>query len=265
MNLKNILAQTELIVLEAGKYLEKEFQNFTAGHAYLKSDNQLVSYVDIATEKMLVEKLAALVPEAGFVTEENTSEKGQAEGLNWIIDPLDGTTNFVHGLPVFSISVALYDNNTGLVGVVYDVCRNELFSAAKDMGAHLNGTKLSLHKLEKLSDSLIATGFPYYDFDGTDAYLAVLKKLMKTTHGLRRMGSAAIDLAYTSAGRFDGFFEYGLHAWDVAAGIILVKEAGGFVCDFKGDDDFLFGDTIVCGNVFLEPHLLQVIQSEFKH
>lgn len=265
MNLKNILAQTELIVLEAGKYLEKESQHFAAGHAYLKSDNQLVSYVDITTEKMLVEKLAKLVPEAGFVTEENTSEKGKNEGLNWIIDPLDGTTNFVHGLPVFSISVALYDNNTGLVGVVYDVCRNELFSAAKDCGATLNGTKLEMHTLENIGDSLIATGFPYYDFEGADAYLAVLKKLMKSTHGLRRMGSAAIDLAYTSAGRFDGFFEYGLHAWDVAAGILLVKESGGFVCDFRGGEDFLFGDTIVCGNAYLKPHLLEIIQSEFRN
>ena len=262
MNLQKICAELNGIVISTGDYIIEQRKAFSKDTVEIKALNQLVSYVDINAEKQLVEKLSLLLPEAGFITEENTSEKG-SKAYNWIIDPLDGTTNFIHDLPVYSVSVALAKGEEILVGVVYELGRKELFTAWKDGGAWLNGQPIRVSGENALSKSLIATGFPYYDFQQMEAYINVLKQLLKSTHGLRRMGSAAVDMAYVACGRFEGFFEYGLHAWDIAAGILLVKEAGGQVVDFKGGDDYLFGETIISGNAEIHKDLLKLIKSEF--
>ena len=262
MNLEKICAELNGIVISTGDYIIEQRKAFSKDTVEIKALNQLVSYVDINAEKQLVEKLSLLLPEAGFITEENTSDKG-SKAYNWIIDPLDGTTNFIHDLPVYSVSVALAKGEEILVGVVYELGRKELFTAWKDGGAWLNGQPIRVSGENTLSKSLIATGFPYYDFQQMEAYIDVLKQLLKSTHGLRRMGSAAVDMAYVACGRFEGFFEYGLHAWDIAAGILLVKEAGGQVVDFKGGDDYLFGETIISGNAEIHKDLLKLIKSEF--
>jgi myo-inositol-1(or 4)-monophosphatase len=262
MNLQKICAELNGIVISTGDYIIEQRKAFSKDTVEIKALNQLVSYVDINAEKQLVNQLSQLLPEAGFITEENTSDKG-SKTYNWIIDPLDGTTNFIHDLPIYSVSVALAKGEEILVGVVYELGPKELFTAWKDGGAWLNGQPIRVSGENTLSKSLIATGFPYYDFQQMEAYINVLKQLLKSTHGLRRMGSAAVDMAYVACGRFEGFFEYGLHAWDIAAGILLVKEAGGQVVDFKGGDDYLFGESIISGNAEIHKDLLKLIKSEF--
>ncbi|GAB4036294.1 inositol monophosphatase family protein [Spirosoma gilvum] len=249
------------IATEAGAFLIQERQKFQRESIEYKGLNNLVSYVDKETEKQLVDKLSRLLPEAGFITEEGTT--GQAadqSALNWIIDPLDGTANFIHGLPVFSVSIGLAQGKTPIAGVVYDPNRDECFSAWQGGGAYCNESKISVSPATTLGESLIATGFPYFRFDQMQRYLHILESLMQRTHGLRRMGSAAIDLAYVACGRFEAFYEYNLNSWDMAAGVLLVQEAGGVVTNFSGGDDFLFeGDVVAaCG---VHPELIQAIQA----
>jgi len=229
----------------AGEFQLNHFQHVTSDAVTDKGLNQLVSFVDVESEKMLVERLQKIRPDAGFITEENTAPKATENPVVWIIDPLDGTTNFLHGLQVFSISVALMEHGVITAGVVYAPALNEMFCAERGKGAFLNDNTIRVSGVCHLSASLIATGFPYHEFQQSAAYLSLLEVLMKKTHGLRRMGSAAIDLAYTACGRFDGFYETGLNAWDVAAGALLVEEAGGKVSDFHSRSNYLFGKQIV--------------------
>jgi myo-inositol-1(or 4)-monophosphatase len=253
--------QTIAIVKKTGLYLLTEFNSFNKNAIEVKSTNQLVSYVDITAEKMLVEALGALIPESGFITEENTINK-TSEIYNWIIDPLDGTTNFMHGIPVFAVSVALQKNNETILGVVYDVCNDAMFYA-DDSGAFCNGNKINVSENKHLNTSLLATGFPYYDFEGMENYMNVLKEFMQHTHGLRRLGSAAIDLAYVACGKYEGFFEYGLHPWDVAGGAFIVKQAGGIVTDFNGTNGYIFDKTIVATNAYIHQPFFNIIQRNF--
>lgn len=257
-----LTTQTIEITKQAGLYLFQEFKTFNQKAIEVKSPNQLVSYVDITAEKMLVEGLGKLVPEAGFITEENTITKVSDE-LNWIIDPLDGTTNFMHGIPVFAVSIALQKGDETLLGIVYDVCNDQMFYA-DETGAFCNGVPIKVSQNTNLNTSLLATGFPYYDFDGMENYMNVLKELMQHTHGLRRMGSAAIDLAYVACGKFEGFFEYGLHPWDVAGGTYIIKQAGGKVTDFKGGNDYIFGKTIVAANPNIYQRFYNIIHKNFN-
>ena len=251
------------IATDAGAFLLQERSRFRRDAIEYKGVNDLVSYVDKETEKRLVERLNKLLPEAGFITEEGTTgQDADQAALNWIIDPLDGTTNFIHNLPVFSVSIGLAEGKTPIAGVVFDPNRNECFSAWQGGGAYCNSERISVSPATQLGESLIATGFPYYSFGQMPQYLRILESLMQQTHGLRRMGSAAIDLAYVAAGRFDAFYEYNLHSWDMAAGVLLVREAGGIVTDFAGGDAFLFrGDVIAgCG---IHPELIRVIQEHW--
>jgi myo-inositol-1(or 4)-monophosphatase len=263
MNLEKLTNEVGQLCKEVGANIIQQRLNFNPAVVVEKGLNQLVSFVDIEAEKQLVEGLKKLIPEAGFITEENTVEQLNTE-LVWIIDPLDGTTNFIHNLPVYSISIALAKGNEILIGVVYEMGKKDLFSAWQNGGAWCNGEKISVTKTNELSQSLIATGFPYYEFDQMEAYIKTLTYLMKNTHGLRRLGSAAVDLAYVACGKFDAFFETGLHAWDVAAGCLLVQEAGGTVYDFKGETNYVFGKSITAGNVPVNEILNQLVQSNFK-
>jgi myo-inositol-1(or 4)-monophosphatase len=263
MNLEKLSIEVGNLSKEVGANIIQQRLNFDPAVVVEKGLNQLVSFVDIEAEKQLVEGLKKLIPEAGFITEENTVEQLNTERV-WIIDPLDGTTNFIHNLPVYSISIALAKGNEILIGVVYEMGKKDLFTAWQNGGAWCNGEKISVTKTSELSQSLIATGFPYYEFDQMEAYIKTLTYLMKNTHGLRRLGSAAVDLAYVACGKFDAFFETGLNAWDVAAGCLLVQEAGGTVYDFKGENNFLFGKSITAGNVPVNAILNQLVQSNFK-
>ncbi|GET21061.1 inositol monophosphatase family protein [Prolixibacter denitrificans] len=247
MNLEKLCTEVIRIVKETGQFIAGERKTFQLDAVERKGKSDFVSYVDKSAEKQLVEKLHQLLPEAGFITEENTAGN-DGEEFKWIIDPLDGTTNFIHGIPPFAVSVALLQGNELVVGVVYEITQDECFYAWKDSAAYLNGNVIRVSDAATTQDSLIATGFPYYNFDRLDGYIDAMSHFMQHSHGLRRLGSAATDLAYVAAGRFEAFWEHALHAWDVAAGVLIIKQAGGQVTDFNGGDNFLFGGEIVAAN-----------------
>ena len=261
--LQDITAKVGSLAKTVGNFIQAEAQNFNRDSVEVKSFNQLVSYVDKTAEEKLVEGLKQIMPEAGFITEEATIATEQKEYM-WVIDPLDGTTNFIHQLPIYSISIALLHNNIPIIGVVFEPNRHELFYAWKDGGAYLNGHKITVKQNNELSKSLLATGFPYYDFNLMQRYLNTLQAFLRTTRGMRRMGSAAVDLAYVACGRFDGFFEYGLSPWDVAGGIVLVREAGGKISTFSGTDDAIFGKEIVAASSQIYDDFYAVIHKGFK-
>lgn len=262
INTKEILEQVIRASKAAGAFIRNEHDNFEYTNVEVKGLNDLVSYVDKTSEKMLVRELQMTLPGSGFIVEENTvTEKKE---YNWIVDPLDGTTNFVHGIPCYAISIALEHNNDILLGVVYEVSRDECFYATKDSGAYLNGKRISVSKRKNLSESLIATGFPIYNFERIEPFLNALKHFMQNTHGVRRIGAAAADLCYLACGRVDAFFEYNLNPWDVAAGALIVKEAGGTVSDFFGGNNWLFGKEISCSNQLLQKEFNEVIRNFFK-
>ncbi len=247
MDLQHICTEISDLARQAGSFIREERSKISNEDIELKGKASLVTYVDKETEKMIVARLRELMPEAGFITEEGTATES-GEEYKWIIDPLDGTTNFIHGIFPHSVSIALTQNNVPVAGVVYEIGQDELFSAWKDGGAYLNGNPISVSTASKHEDVLLATGFPYYNFDKLNEYLKVLEFFMIETRGMRRMGSAAVDLAYVACGRFDGFFEHALHAWDVAAGVLLVQEAGGKITDFTGGDNYLFGKELISAN-----------------
>lgn len=243
-----------------GAFIRSQRNQVKEGQVEIKALNSLVSYVDQEAERRLVEGLQTISPEAGFLTEEETVVQDQKE-WNWIIDPLDGTTNFLFDVPIFAVSVALYHKDDPQLGVVYEIGQDELFTAYKGGGAFCNGRPIRVSKEENLTKTLLATGFPYYDFDRIEEFNALLAHFYKNTRGIRRLGSAATDLAYVAAGRFDGYFEYGLSPWDVAAGILLVREAGGEVSDFKGKNKALFGKEIMASSKAIQKTLIQDIQA----
>lgn len=261
MDLSVLLPQIISTAKKAGAFIRRERENFSYNKVEIKGLNDLVSYVDKTSEEIIVNDLKTIFPEAGFITEENTlTEKKE---YNFIIDPLDGTTNFVHGIPCYAVSIGLEHKGEIILGVVYEVSRDECFSAYKNGGAFLNEKQIKVSERKTLSESLIATGFPIYNFSRLENYLNALKYFMQHTHGLRRIGSAASDLCYLACGRVDAFFEYNLNAWDVAAGALIVKEAGGTVCDFSGNQNWLFGKEISCANGFLEKEFNEVIREMF--
>jgi myo-inositol-1(or 4)-monophosphatase len=262
-DLRNICTEIENAARETSAFILKESEGFDLKRTEKKGLNDFVSYVDKGAEKILVEKLGILLPEAGFLTEEGTSTK---VGLKycWIIDPLDGTTNFLHGFHPYSISIALKEFDEIIAGVVYEVGGNESFKAWKGGGAWLNGLKIHVSAATKLTDSLVATGFPYSDFTRIDSYMKCLTHFCKHSHGVRRLGSAAIDLAYVACGRFEVFYEYGLHPWDVAAGTLIVREAGGRVSDFSGNERNINGDEFLAANSIVFPEVLEILNKFMK-
>jgi myo-inositol-1(or 4)-monophosphatase len=251
MDLVKISQLTIDLSREVGAYIRKEAKGFNYDVVEEKGLNDLVSYVDKTAEEKIVKGLREILPEAGFITEEGTAGYSTEE-YRWIVDPLDGTTNFTHGLPVYAVSIALMHRDELMVGVVYEINKDEMFWAVKGNGAWMNGDPIKVSNRTNLSESLLATGFPYYNFEQMPAYLKILNEFMQSTHGLRRMGSAAVDLAYVACGRFEGFFEYNLNAWDVAAGSLIVKEAGGEVTDFSLGSNFLFDREIIASGKVLK-------------
>lgn len=246
------------IARKAGKFITEERIGFDTTKIETKGLHDLVSYVDKESEKQIIEQLQKILPGSGFMGEEGTSDI-QGKRYNWIIDPLDGTTNFIQGVPIFAVSIGLLDGDELVLGVVYEICRDECFYAWKNGGAFLNGEPIHVSKRSNINDALLSTGFPYTDFDKLEEYVTFLKWAMTNARGVRRLGSAATDLAYVACGRFDAFWEYKLKPWDVAAGVVIVKEAGGTITDFKGGNGFLFGQEILASNGLLNDVLLNKI------
>ncbi|MFC2100646.1 inositol monophosphatase family protein [Bacteroidota bacterium] len=263
MNLELISMQVSNLSRDIGNFILSEKHKISEENIRTKGLHNLVTYVDTTAEKRLVDGLLRIIPTAGFIVEEGTIEK-KDEIFNWIIDPLDGTTNYIHGIPVYSISIALMERKEIVLGVVYEINSRECFYAWKNGGAFLNKNPISVSDNDTMENALLATGFPYYDYKWLDAYVEAFKYFMKNSRGIRRLGSAAVDLAYVACGRFDGFYEYGLNAWDVAAGAFIIQQAGGKVTDFKGGDDFVFGKEIIAGNTNLFEPFREVITRNFK-
>jgi myo-inositol-1(or 4)-monophosphatase len=260
---KQLCEEVISVAQKTGAFIQQSRKHLSAKDIELKGLNDLVSFVDREAEKLIVECLRPLLPDAGFLAEENTVEQQQKK-LLWIIDPLDGTTNYLHGVPCYSVSIALLDNNKPVLGVVHEINLHETFYAWKDSPSFLNGKEISVSKVSQLKDALIATGFPYTNYSRLKEYMQVFDYCMKNTHGLRRPGSAAVDLAYTAAGRYDAFFEYGLNAWDVAAGAFIVQQAKGCVTDFSGKENFIFGKEILAANPLIFESFLEVIRKHFN-
>ncbi|MEN0053934.1 MAG: inositol monophosphatase family protein [Mucilaginibacter sp.] len=263
MELKNITNQVTEVAKQAGDFIRQERKTFDPDKIEYKGLNDLVSYVDKNAEKIIVEGLRKILPEAGFITEEKTTTT-LGERYNWIIDPLDGTTNFIHGLPAFSVSIALKEYDKLVLGVVYEINQDECFYASKDTPAYLNGKEIGVSKNKAVADSLLATGFPYYDFSKQATYIDLFTELMRSCHGLRRIGSAAVDLVYTACGRFDAFYEYNLNAWDIAGGIVIVKQAGGDIVNFKGGPEVIETRELLATNGLITGELLSTVQKYFK-
>lgn len=226
-----------------------------------KGTNDFVTEVDEAAEAAIIEVLKKAYPDHAILAEESgPSDNLQDENeYVWIIDPLDGTTNFIHGFPQFSVSIALQYRGQITQAVVYDPTRNELFTASKGAGAFLNDKRIRVTKRDKLADALIGTGFPYTDLTGLDDYLKMFRLMTERSAGLRRPGSAALDLAYVAAGRLDGFFEKNLKPWDIAAGSLLISEAGGIVANFSGESDYLYKGDVIAGAPKIFSQMLNVL------
>lgn len=263
MNVSNIVSKVNALSREVGSYMRAEQEKLKHSDINSKGLHDYVTHVDKNSERMLVDALSVIIPDAGFLVEENTIDNTHQE-LTWIVDPLDGTTNFIHGLPVFSISIGLLKGQEMIMGSVLDVRADECFYAIKDGPAYCNEHEIRVSTRPSLAESLLATGFPYNDFHRQEEYLQMLGYLMQNCRGIRRYGSAAIDLAWVACGRFDGFWEYSLKPWDVAAGSFIVQQAGGKCSDFSGESDFIFGSEILCGNPRVYDELLVLVKRHFE-
>jgi myo-inositol-1(or 4)-monophosphatase len=225
-----------------------------------KAPNDFVTEVDQAAEAAIIDTLLAAYPGHGILAEETGSARGARDSeYVWIIDPLDGTTNFIHGLPTYAVSIGLSYRNQIQQAVVYDPARNDLFYATKGRGAYLNDKRLRVSRRTRLADALIGTGFPFRKGDDLGHYMRILEAVMKSCGGMRRPGAAALDLCYVAAGWYDGFFETGLSPWDVAAGSLLVTEAGGLIGNFTGEADFLHQREVVAGSPRIYGQLVQLL------
>lgn len=262
MNYELLCSKVIAVTRLTGNFIRKEAMAFDANAIEYKGLNDLVSYVDKNAEKQLVRNLSKLLPGSGFITEEDTVNT-LGKTYTWIIDPLDGTTNFIHGIPTYAISIALYEEGRPVIGVVYEINRGEMFFTFKGGAAYLNNKEIQVSKNSNLSQSLLATGFPYYQFDKQPQYMQLFTEMMQKCHGLRRIGSAAVDLAYVACGRFDAYFEYNLNSYDVAAGAYLVQQAGGSIMNFSGDDEFLEKREMLATNGKVTDEILATIQKYF--
>jgi myo-inositol-1(or 4)-monophosphatase len=263
MNLEKISSQVKKLSIQVGDYILEERNKLTSDKVQTKGFHDFVTYVDKNSEKKLVEGLAEILPEAGFLVEEETAGENSNE-YTWIVDPLDGTTNYIHNITPFAISIALSKKGKIIYGLVYELGQKEIFEALENKKPTLNGKTIKVSDTKSIQESIIATGFPYNDFSILDSYLQSLQFFMKNTHGIRRLGSAATDLAYTACGRFEGFYEYSLKPWDVAAGSFILQQAGGKVSDFQGGDNYIHGQRIVAANRHVFNEFLDIIKKYIK-
>ena len=261
MDYQKYCKETCGIVKKTGQFIKNELGKVSDHQIEDKDKNSLVSYVDKQAEISLVKELGTLLPEASFITEEETVEN-QASDLEWIIDPLDGTTNFLHGIPHFAVSVALAAKGQLVLGVILDVCKNEIYYAWKGGGAYMNERAIQVSANKKLAQSIVATGFPYRIPDH-ETVIQTFSHFVRDARGIRRWGAAALDLAFVACGRFDVYYEDNLNSWDIAAGAIIVEEAGGHVTDFSDGKDFLRRKQIIASNGTIHQEVTKIVQSYF--
>jgi myo-inositol-1(or 4)-monophosphatase len=242
----------------AGAVINRASNNLDVLAVREKAANDYVSEVDKEAEQTIIRTLLEAYPKHSILAEESGVSNTQAQSeYQWIIDPLDGTTNFIHGFPQYAVSIALSHKGIITQAVIYDPCNNDLFTATRGVGAYLNDTRIRVSKRLQLKTALVGTGFPFKEHQHIEAYLNMLRDIMQNSSGVRRAGSAALDLAYLAAGRLDAFWEIGLAPWDIAAGSLLVTEAGGTITDLQGKEGYLKSGNIVGGNIKLLSELLQ--------
>ena len=244
----------------AGSLIQRASNDLNKLTIETKSQNDFVSEVDRAAEAAIIDLLRETYPQHSIIAEESGAQTHGESDYQWIIDPLDGTTNFLHGYPQYCVSIALAVKGVVQHGVVYDPCRNDLFTATRGAGAFLNDRRIRVSKTPKLEAALVSTGFPFRDLKNLDQYLAMLRAVTINSAGVRRHGAAALDLAYVACGRFDAFWELGLCAWDLAAGALLIQEAGGLVADLDGNATYLDSGNIVCGTPKVFGQLLKLVE-----
>ncbi|UZR95338.1 inositol monophosphatase family protein [Chondrinema litorale] len=243
-DLENLCQQVVNLSKKVGEFIVNEFYNFDRDRIEYKEFNDPVSYVDKTAEEMYVKRLSELLPSAGFICEEGHGEKNE-EGYNWVIDPLDGTTNFVHGIPFFCSSIALMYNGKTLLGVVTDFIHDKAYYAIKDKGAFCNSKSLKIDRNKTTEQAVIATSFPGTFHPKLPQALDFIVEILPKIHGLRRLGAAALELSMVADGKLDAFFESGLKPWDVAAASLIVQEAGGVVSDYQDEENYIFGRQIL--------------------
>lgn len=249
----------------AGQIINRASNDLDSLKVAAKQPNDFVTEVDKAAEAAIIETLQDAYPAYGILAEESgasPAKSGQDAEYQWIIDPLDGTTNFIHGMPQYAVSIALARGNVLEHAVIFDPNRNELFTASKGGGAFLNERRIRVSRRTRLGEALIGTGFPYREFDKMDLYLSIFKELAQKTAGQRRPGAASLDLAYVACGRYDGFWEFGLAPWDMAAGALLISEAGGLVSDLRGEANYLETGNVVAGTPKVFLPLLKLIEEK---
>ncbi len=244
---------------KAARPLSRDFNELENLQISQKGPGDFVTHADKRTEQILIEELSKARPGYGFLGEEGGAVEGKDKSHRFIIDPIDGTSNFMHGIPHFAISIALEREGQLVAGLVYNPISEDMFTAEKGSGGFLNGKRLRVATRKEMAPALFATGLPFLGRPGHARALAEAGAVMAVTSGIRRFGAAALDMAWTAAGRIDGFWEHGINLWDTAAGIVLVREAGGIVSDFQGRTDSLKGDDIVCANENLHPQLLKLL------
>ncbi|AJC21964.1 inositol monophosphatase family protein [Pandoraea pulmonicola] len=244
----------------AGTIINRASLDVDAIKVSKKQHNDFVTEVDKAAEQAIIETLLQAYPDHAILAEESGEAHGKADSeYQWIIDPLDGTTNFIHGLPYYCTSIALAHKGIVQQAVVYDPTRNELFTASRGRGAYLDGKRIRVSRRDRLADGLIGTGFPFRDLQGVENYLKMFGTMTEHCAGIRRPGAAALDLANVAAGRMDGFFEQGLNPWDMAAGSLLITEAGGLVGNYTGESNFLFEGEILAANPKIYAEMVRLL------
>lgn len=258
--LADIVSRSLLTLRNAADFIKNNVDKVTSDQVIEKGTNSLVSYVDQHSEAILVKGLSDILPDAGFITEEEMVEQSQKK-YTWIIDPLDGTTNFLHSTPYFSVSVALYDGEKVVAGIVHEVMHNEVFYASLGNGAYLNNQSITVTKRPSFYDVLIGTGFPYKTEHISEGHFNALRQVLSNTRGIRRFGSAALDLCYVACGRFGAFYEKTLNSYDIAAGALIVREAGGEISDFKGGNQWLFEGEILAAAPQFRNEMLNILKS----
>jgi myo-inositol-1(or 4)-monophosphatase len=246
---------------KAGRPLVRDFGELENLQISMKGPADFVTSADKRTEKILIEELARARPGYGFLGEEGGAVAGADKTHRFIIDPIDGTTNFMHGIPHFAISIGLEREGQMVSGVIYNPVTDDLFTAEKGHGAYLNNKRLRVAARKELAQSVIATGLPFLGKEGHARANAEMTAVMNVTAGIRRFGAASLDLAYVAAGRFDGFWEHSLQPWDIAAGIVLVREAGGMITDLRGGADMLTQGTVLASNEYLHPQVLKLLKN----
>lgn len=244
---------------KAGNIQLRAFQERDSLEVQAKGAGDFVTAVDKECEEVIIDILSKAYPDHAFTAEESGTRGAEDAEYRWVIDPLDGTTNFIHGIPQFAVSICCLKNNKPIHAVVYDPCKNELFTATRGKGATLDSRRIRVTNLSVMKNALIGTGFPFRNGDDYTTYLNIMNDVMQSTSGLRRPGSAALDLCWVACGRYDAYWEAGLKPWDIAAGSLIALEAGAFVTDFKGDENFLENGSIVAGTPKVFTPLMAII------